>query len=77
MAGPRPSTIGPARGTVEGFDPAVGLGTVVDGAGHRWLFHCTAIADGSRTIDVGVGVTFTVAAGGPGRWEAVDVAPLG
>jgi hypothetical protein len=36
-------------------------------------FHCTAIADGTRTIPVGVAVSYTVVPGRSGRWEAVQV----
>lgn len=63
------------RGTVAEFDEARGLGTVeVDGAAYP--FHCTAIADGSRTIEVGTAVTFEVSAGGMGRWEATAITPV-
>ena len=48
----------------------VGLGTVRDEDGREWPFHCTQIADGSRTIDVGAPVVFEVGPGAPGRWEA-------
>lgn len=45
------------RGVVESFDEAAGLGWIVADGG-RFLFHCTEIADGSRSIGVGVAVTF-------------------
>jgi cold shock CspA family protein len=45
------------RGVVESFDEAAGLGWIVADDG-RFLFHCTQIADGSRTIRVGVEVIF-------------------
>jgi cold shock CspA family protein len=63
-------------GRVESFDDPRGYGTVVagDGAG-PWFFHCTAIADGTRTIEVGAPVTFEVRAGHLGRYEAVDLRP--
>jgi cold shock CspA family protein len=41
--------------------------------GDVYPFHCTRIADGSRSIPVGVVVTFDVAAGPLGRWEAVTI----
>jgi cold shock CspA family protein len=63
-------------GAVESFDAAVGLGTVATAEGHRFLFHCTAIADGTRDIQVGAAVAFLVGAGGPGTWEARSVRPL-
>lgn len=60
-------------GAVSAFDDHVGLGevTTADGAVHP--FHCTAIADGTRSIVVGTSVTFAVVAGRSGRWEAVAV----
>jgi cold shock CspA family protein len=39
-------------------------------------FHCTSIADGSRTIAVGQHVRFTVVPGRLGRWEATRLTPL-
>ena len=66
-------TFGHGAGVVEEFDADVGLGTIVDDEGRRWLFHCTVITDGSRTIDAGTRVRFDRVAGGPGRWEAVAV----
>jgi cold shock CspA family protein len=65
---------GLGRGQVAEFDDHVGAGTVVDAAGARWTFHCTSIADGSRTIAAGTAVTFRVAPG-PVGLEAVAVAP--
>jgi cold shock CspA family protein len=62
-----------ARGRVVAFDEHAGYGTVRDARGAEYFFHCTAIADGSRTIDVGVEVAFEVVAGLPGRWEARGV----
>jgi cold shock CspA family protein len=57
-------------GVIETFDEAAGLGTVkaVDGA--RYPFHCTQLADGTRTVPAGAGVVFEVVAGHRGRWEA-------
>ncbi|MEL6982293.1 MAG: hypothetical protein AAFO29_07705 [Actinomycetota bacterium] len=68
-------SFGVARGVVTDFDVEVGLGTIVDADQVMWPFHCTAIADGSRTIEVGVEVTFDRTWGGPGRWEAASVTP--
>lgn len=67
---------GPATGVVEQFDAEVGLGVIVDGDDGRWPFHCTAIDDGTRTIEVGVMVRFERTWGGPGRWEATAVGPI-
>ncbi len=38
-------------------------------------FHCTAIADGSRRIDVGIEVSFVLTARHGGRLEASGIAP--
>ena len=69
MAGPVPST-GPHRGRVASFDPRRGLGEVEDGDGTSFAFHATAIADGSRRIEVGATVVFTVSPGHGGLYEA-------
>lgn len=63
-------------GKVTAFDEARGLGTVTDDGGGDFLFHCTAIADKSRRIDVGVTVTFVLAHGHLGRMEARGLTPL-
>lgn len=62
-------------GTVAAFDEHRGYGTVRDNDGAEFFFHCTAVADGSRTIAEGTPVTFTVVAGWLGRWEAVLLRP--
>jgi cold shock CspA family protein len=66
----------PRRGTVTDFDVERGLGTVTAADGTAYPFHCTAIADESRRIDPGTAVTFAVAAGHQGRWEARSLQPL-
>ncbi len=63
----------PRRGRVEDFDPVVGLGSVRADDGRTYPFHCTQIADGSRTIDSGTLVEFDVVAGHLGRWEAAAI----
>jgi cold shock CspA family protein len=63
-------------GTVSAFDEARGLGEVVGDGAARWPFHCTAIADGTRTIAVGTRVAFEVRAGHLGRDEAVGLVSL-
>jgi cold shock CspA family protein len=63
------------EGTVTAFDEHAGHGKVRTSDGGELFFHCTAIADGSRTIDVGTPVTFAVVPGHHGRWEAADVVP--
>jgi CspA family cold shock protein len=62
------------EGAVTSFDEHQGLGVVTAGDGTAYAFHCTAIADGSRTIDVGAGVHFDVVAR-LGRWEATNIRP--
>jgi cold shock CspA family protein len=61
------------RGTVRSFDSQAGTGEVEDQKGDVFVFHCTAIADGSRTIPVGVAVEFTPAPGHFGEWEAGQI----
>lgn len=74
--GPEPAEVFTERtGVVGTFDDAAGEGTVIDDAtGATWFLHCTRIADGSRTIEVGTSVTFS-AKPGPTGFEATDVAP--
>lgn len=57
-------------GTVVSFDEHRGLGEVESSTGERYPFHCTAIADGTRTIPVGVTVEFSLVPGPVGRFEA-------
>lgn len=63
------------HGRVRHFDDAVGAGTVRDEHGRDWWFHCTAITDGTRTIDDGTPVQFQVAPA-PTGLEAVGLIPL-
>jgi cold shock CspA family protein len=63
-------------GAVESFDEPRGLGAVRADDGVVFPFHCTAVADGSRTIAVGQAVRFTIVAGNLGRWEAAHITPL-
>jgi len=65
--------LGPGRGVVESFDDPRGLGVVRSDAGVAYPFHCTAVADGSRTIAEGATVSFRVVPGRLGRWEAADL----
>lgn len=58
------------------FDEHVGLGTVEADDGTRFPFHCTRIADGTRTVVVGAAVTFEVAPGPLGRYEATGISIL-
>jgi cold shock CspA family protein len=61
------------RGVVTCFDAAAGLGMLTVDDGSELGFHCTQIADGTRSIAVGTAVRFTLRAGRSGRWEAADV----
>ncbi len=63
------------HGTVDSFDAEVGLGAIRGDDGGTYPFHCTEIADGSRTIAPGTAVCFQVVAGHLGRWEAAAVRP--
>lgn len=72
---PSTATLGSRIGTVEDYDDHRGLGSVVDADGTSFPFHCTAIADGTRTIESGTAVHFVVAAGRGGRWEASRIVP--
>ena len=60
-------------GTVAAFDEDKGYGTIRDDDGTDYFFHCTQIADGTRTIPSGQAVTFEVQPGHLGRWEATAV----
>ena len=50
------------NGTVTEFDGNAGLGVVTAEGGGDFRFHCVEIADGTRTIDVGASVEFTLLA---------------
>jgi cold shock CspA family protein len=62
------------RGTVAEFDDHKGFGVIAGDDGRSYFFHCTQIADGTRTIDAGTAVWFE-----PwprlGRIEAAAVSP--
>jgi CspA family cold shock protein len=60
------------RGAVTSFDESAGLGTIVGSDGAEHPFHCIEIADGSRSIQVGVEVGFDLLAKF-GRWEAANI----
>ena len=63
-------------GTVTEWDERAGFGTVTAEDGRSYFFHCTQIANGSRTITIGAAVRFAVMAGHLGRWEAAHVEEL-
>lgn len=64
------ATLGSRSGSVTSFDDHRGLGVITGDDGTGYPFHCTGIADGSRTITEGVPVRFDVVAGRLGQWEA-------
>ena len=47
-------------GLVAEFDSSAGLGYIDCANGNRYLFHCIAIADGSREITLGQKVLFEI-----------------
>ncbi|HLG00408.1 MAG TPA: hypothetical protein VI916_08045 [Acidimicrobiia bacterium] len=62
------------EGRVVAFDEVRGLGEIESGD-RRYPFHCTEIADGTRTIAVDAAVTFEINPGKLGRWEATTIRP--
>jgi len=62
-------------GKVSAFDERRGLGEVTADDATVYPFHCTVIADGTRTIDVGASVEFEVVPGALGQWEAAAITP--
>jgi cold shock CspA family protein len=66
---------GPVTGEVVEFRDPEGWGTVRSESGDEHFFHCSAIADGTRTIEVGARVSYDVVPGHLGRWEASDLRP--
>ena len=64
----------PLTGRVASFYDATGWGVIAAGGGIEYPFHCTAIADGTRTIEAGSSVSFHLAPGHRGVWEAAGVA---
>jgi cold shock CspA family protein len=61
------------RGRVSAFDEHRGLGEITAADGAVYAFHCTAIADGTRTIAVGTDVEFEIVPGHLGHWEAARI----
>jgi cold shock CspA family protein len=68
-------TSGQRTGTVSTFDEAAGLGTITADDGTTFLFHCTAIADGSRSIAVNTTVDFEPRPARHGTYEATAITP--
>ena len=61
------------KGSVAEFDEHRGIGTITADDGTNYSFHCTQIADGTRTIDVNAPVDFEVRPGHLGQWEATAI----
>ena len=64
------------HGRIAAFDADKGFGEVEAEDGRRLFFHCTQIADGTRTIAVGTEVTFEVVPGQMGQWEGAEITPM-
>jgi cold shock CspA family protein len=64
------------RGAVTEFDEPRGLGMIEADDGHTFPFHCTALLDGTRTIDPGTPVVFEIRPAGMGRYEATRISTL-
>jgi hypothetical protein len=62
--------MGERQGRVVDYDPRRGLGTVEDGDGRRFGFHCTGLDDRDAEPAAGTPVSFRVVAGRLGAWEA-------
>jgi cold shock CspA family protein len=67
----------PHLGRVTSFDSRRGLGRVADVDRAEYGFHATAIADGTRSIQPGAAVTFVVAPGQRGLYEARALVRVG
>jgi cold shock CspA family protein len=63
-------------GEVRAFSERRGLGEIAADDATVYPFHCTRIADGTRTIAVGTRVEFTIMPGPLGRWEAAAIRPV-
>jgi cold shock protein len=61
-------------GVIASFDEFAGRGEVESRGGLRFPFHCTAIADGTRTIAPDTAVRFRIAPGPLGALEATAIA---
>ena len=60
-------------GVVVDFDDHRGYGTVHADDGRDLFFHCSHVANGTRTIAVGTRVVAEVVPGHLGRWEAAGL----
>lgn len=69
------SRVAPQAGRVARFDGATGWGVIAAENGIDYPFHCTAIADGTRTIEADIPVSFSLTPGHRGVWEATGLTP--
>jgi hypothetical protein len=60
-------------GRIASFDEFVGRGEVEARGGMRFPFHCTAIADGTRSIALDTPVRFRLVPGPLGALEATRI----
>ena len=70
---PSELAFGAVEATVASFDDHRGYGTLRTADGTELFFHCTALVDGSRTVEVGTEVSAQVVPGRLGRWEAARI----
>lgn len=66
----------PLRARVAAYDDDKGYGYLEIDGGGRLFFHCTAIADGSRTIAEGTEVEYEPVTDPRGKPEAAALRPL-
>jgi cold shock CspA family protein len=64
------------RGVIERFDERRGDGWLRVSDGETFYFHCVSIADGTRSIAVGVRAEARRCVGHQGHDEVVDVRPV-
>jgi cold shock CspA family protein len=61
-------------GMVASFNDEKGYGEIVADDNRSYFFHCTQLADGTRTIPVGTPVTFQLKPWHRGEFEAIGIA---
>ncbi|MGH9178445.1 MAG: cold shock domain-containing protein [Acidimicrobiales bacterium] len=64
-----------SRGRVAEYDDHKGYGYLATEDGDHVFFHCTAIADGTRTIPVGIDVDYDPVTDPRGKPEAANIRP--
>ena len=62
-------------GRIVAFDDHVGRGEIEARGGMRFPFHCTSLADGTRTIALDTAVKFRLVPGPLGALEATKITP--